>query len=471
MRVNDNLAVFEQNPKFFALFTDFSYLCSPNTAQGPQTYANMLLRFSVTNYRSFGHEMTLDLTASNGIKDLPGSGVSPIGNTNNKVLNAVAIYGANSSGKSNLLMAIGTMRGMVRDSVRLNDSDTLPYEPFLLSTREQHPTRFEAVYYEPDNKATITYGFEYTEEAIKKEWLVAKWPSRSEKRLFLRTPEGVEIDERSYPEGGRARELPLNGNRLFLSLAGQVGGSISNGVINWFQDQLRVISGIEDTYSHYTRRRVYNSPEAKNSVQQFLGKMKLGFDRIDATKVDFESMGFPPGMPKELIAQIKRDPIIQVSSIHNVYSEDGQVARTESFDLDSQESAGTNKIFSLSGPLLDALAGGITLLIDELDSQMHPMITWRLVQMFNSATDNPHCAQLVFTTHDTNLLSNELFRRDQIWFTEKDPTESTALYPLTRAHENSAKINHTPRNDSNYQKNYIAGLYGALPFLRSRLPE
>ena len=429
----------------------------------------MLLKFSVDNFRSFGHVMTLDLNASNGIKDNPGRSTSPISPTG-KALNALAIYGANSSGKSNLLMAIGTMRHMVLDSVRLNEGDALDYTPFMLSTSEPRPTRFELTYHEPESHATVTYGFEYTEDVIEKEWLVAKWPGRSEKKLFTRTGKDVQLDDRVFTEGLRARELPLNNNRLFLSLAGQAGGEISNSVLAWFKGKLRVISGIQDTYSHYTRKRVYNNPEVKTSVQDFLSKMKLGFDTIIPQKVDFETLGYPPGMPKELIAQLKRDPIIQVSSVHNVYNESGEVARTESFDLDAQESAGTNKIFNLSGPLLDALETGMTLLVDELDSQMHPLISWRLVEMFNSPVENSKSAQLLFTTHDTNLLSSRLFRRDQIWFTEKNAVESTTLYSLLEAPEFKEK-KMVPRNDTNYQKNYIQGKYGAIPFLRCELPE
>lgn len=408
--------------------------------------------------------MTLDLNASNGIKDNPGRGISPLGNSTSKVLSAIAIYGANSSGKSNLLRALGTMRRMVLDSVRLNDNESLPYDPFVLSTREQRPTRFELSYYEPIARATFVYGFEYTEEAIQKEWLQAKWPGRSEKRLIERTPAGVMLDEIAFSEGIRARELPLNKNRLFLSLAGQAGGEISNSVIKWFRDDLIVISGIRDTYSRYTRKQVMDSPETKLSVEDFLCKMSLGFNTFIPQRIDFDNLGYPQGIPKELIAQMRRDPYIQISSVHNVYDETGVIVRTEQLDLDDQESAGTNKIFALSAPLLEALKQGKTLLIDELDSKMHPLISWRLAEMFNLPDENPHHAQLIFTTHDTNLLSSKLFRRDQIWFTEKDSVENTTLYSMMDAPEFKAK-GVAPRNDTNYQKNYIQGKYGAIPYL------
>ena len=431
----------------------------------------MLLKFSVENYRSFGREMTLDLYASNGITDLPGKGVSVIGSgpSSIKVLNALSLYGANSSGKSNLLQAIRAMRHMVLNSVRLNEGDSLDYDPFVLSTRAPKPTHFEITYYDPATRGIYTYGFEYTEVEIVKEWLLAKWPGRSEKRLIDRTPERIELDPVNFEEGVRAHDtLVLNKNRLFLSLAGQAGGEISNRVITWFQRSLSVISGIHDTTSSYTRKRVADSPETKSRVQEFICKMNLGFERFDAEKVDFESI---PGFPKELIERYKRDPFIQIHSAHNVYDENGAVVRTEMLDLDSQESAGTNKVFALSAPLLEALDEGMTLVVDELDSKMHPLLSRRLVEMFNNPKENPHSAQLIFTTHDTNLLSNDVLRRDQIWFTEKDSVENTGIYSLLKVHERSVKLNHAPRKDSNYQKNYIQGLYGAVPWITSEKPK
>ncbi len=147
--------------------------------------------------------------------------------------------------------------------------------------------------------------------------------------------------------------------------------------------------------------------------------------------------------------------------MHTVYDKEGNAIGHKSLDLDENESAGTNKIFNLTGPILEALQNGRILVIDELDSQMHPLISWRLIQIFNSPVKNPHGAQLLFTTHDTHLLSNRLFRRDQIWFLEKDPVERSVLYPMMMATD---KLGHAPRNDSNYQKNYVNGLYGAIPF-------
>lgn len=438
------------------------YLCSQNT------HIAMLLSFTVDNYRSFGKAMTLDLTASNGIKDNPGIGITPISDTV-KVLNAVAFYGANSSGKSNFLRAIATMRRIIVQSVRLNENETLPYDPFVLTTATPRPTRFEAVLYHEIEKTTYKYGFEYNAEAITNEWLNSKAPRKSQKDLFSRTRDNFEIDEANFTQGISIENKQLNKNRLLLSLAGQLGVNIANQIIALFQKDMRILSGIEDSnYSSYTRRLVHENEEYKVLAREFLRSMNLGFNEFETTKVEFEKLAFPPGLPAELIAEIKGRTIIEVSSFHRVYDSEDNPIGYKKLNLDENESAGTNKIFNLTGPILEALKFGNVLVIDELDSQLHPLLSWRLIQLFNNPDRNHNGAQLLFSTHDTHLLSNRLFRRDQIWFLEKDPAERSVLFPMMMATE---KLGHTPRNDSNYQKNYINGLYGAIPFPINDSPE
>lgn len=126
------------------------------------------------------------------------------------------------------------------------------------------------------------------------------------------------------------------------------------------------------------------------------------------------------------------------------------------FDLDNDESEGTKKLFFLAGPVLDVLNAGRVLIVDEMEARMHPLITCALVEMFNSLDTNPKRAQLIFTTHDTNLLDRNLFRRDQIWFAEKDSYGASHLYSL---------VEFRPRNDESYERNYLRGKYGAIPYL------
>lgn len=144
------------------------------------------------------------------------------------------------------------------------------------------------------------------------------------------------------------------------------------------------------------------------------------------------------------------------------------ITATRQFELEGNESAGTNKFFNLAGHIYESLKDCMCFCIDELDSQMHPLISWKIVEMFNKTDINSTGAQLIFTTHDTHLLSKELFKRDQIIFIEKDKKESSDLYTMLDAKQH---LNNSPRTDLNYQKNYVQGRYGAIPFPTNDVPE
>lgn len=420
----------------------------------------MLTGFIVDNFRSIGEEQSIDLCASNAIKDLANKGYTVV--QDKKYLNSISFYGANSSGKTNVLKAIGLMKSIVLHSVRLNDNEPLPYDPFLLTTKPSRPTKFVAIFIDASDRAHFEYGFKYNREEIVEEWLDAKFPKKSKKHLFHRTETGVELDSIAYAEGEKFKDVNLNKNRLFLSLVGQLGGEISNRIIEWFRTNVMVLSGLNDSnYYKRTSQNIYENSEYREGVLRLIREMNFGFRDITAKEVDMSNIPFPQDLPSELIAKLKSETYIEISTIHNVYDEDGVVTATRPLDLDTDESAGTNKFFNLAGHIYESLKYGRTLCIDELDSQMHPLISWKIVEMFNDPMVNKNGAQLIFTTHDTNLLSKDLFRRDQILFVEKDKKESSDIYTMLEAKMN---LNHSPRTDSNYQKNYIQGKYGAIPF-------
>lgn len=453
----------EHLPQFLGKYLKLLYLCGPKTTRP----IVMLIRFTVENYRSIGEEKSLDLCASNAIKDLVNRGYSTV--QDKKYLNSIAFYGANSSGKTNFLKAIGQMRNIVLHSVRLNDNEPLPYEPFLLSTKEARPTKFEVSFIDPEDRAQFEYGFKYNEDSIVEEWLDAKFPRKSKKHLFTRTGTEVIPDSIFFAEGEKFKDVNLNKNRLFLSLVGQLGGEISNRVIEWFRTKVIVLSGINDSnYYKRTSRNIYESSEYREGILDLIRQMNFGFEDIKAEKVDMSNMTFPQELPAEIIAKIKNETYIEISTVHNVYDEDGNIATTRQFELEGNESAGTNKFFNLAGHIYESLKDGRCLCIDELDSQMHPLISWKIVEMFNNTDINTSGSQLIFTTHDTHLLSKELFRRDQIIFIEKNKKESSDLYTMLDAKQH---LNHSPRTDSNYQKNYIQGRYGAIPFPTNDEPE
>lgn len=419
----------------------------------------MLVQFIVGNFLSFNKKRTLSLKAR-GISELK-TNISTF--KSEKLLRSAVVYGANSSGKSNLIKALERMRDVVLTSVKLNDSDELDYSPFLLSNEtENHPTFFEIVFWH--DSIRYRYGFEYTLELIVNEWLFAGKTEKNEKPLFIRTIDGIGVSDK-FKEG-KGNESKTNDNRLFISLVAQLGGDVSKRIVDFFNDY-NVLSGLEhNDYTGFTMRMLHKNLDGCNESLKLYQKLKLGFKEINAVESDFNPAEIPdyisPKMKTKLIKELGGKKAISLKTIHNKFDKKGNIIDFVVFDKLGNESEGTNKIIDLSGPIFDTLNFGKTLIIDELDAKLHPLITIRIVELFNDPESNPNNAQLIFTTHDTNLLSEDLFRRDQIWFSEKDDLEQTDLYSLLDINlPDGTKV----RNDSNLEKNYIRGRYGAIPFI------
>lgn len=419
----------------------------------------MIVQFTVGNFLSFNAKQVLNLEAK-GISELK---------TNictfkaEKILRSMVIYGANSSGKSNLIKAMERMREVVLSSVRLNDSDELEYSPFLLSIEtDSLPTFFEIIFWKESIR--YRYGFEYNLRQIENEWLFAGKSEKSEKTLFIRTIEGIAVDAK-YKEGVGI-ESKTNNNRLFVSLVAQLGGPISKQILEFFKNY-NVLSGLDhNDYKGFTTRMLHKNLNGCEESLELYQKLKLGFQDIKAIESDFNLSEIPENLTDELRIKLVKDLTgkrnISLKTVHNKYDKKGEIVDFVLFDKLKNESEGTNKIIDLSGPIFDTLKFGKALIIDELDAKLHPLITMRIVELFNSPISNTKNAQLIFATHDTNLLGEELFRRDQIWFTEKDEREQTELYSLYDFNlPDGSKV----RNDSNLEKNYIRGRYGAIPFI------
>lgn len=420
----------------------------------------MITNFCAENYRSISERVELSFAASMGIKDTEDEGYTVMNGQN--ILNAMAIFGANSSGKSNVFKAIGRMRSLIVQSVRLNDNESLNYDPFLLSDSPLRPTRFELSFV--DGTDRFTYGFSYTAKQIEEEWLMAKYPRRSQKTLLRRTAEGIEIDEQRFSEGLNIKNgsVPLNNNRLFISLAAQLGGEVSKRVIEWFRTQLNVISGLRDNdFSRVTKEMLHAHVDYREDVLGLIGGLDLGFDEVTTEQENIDELSLPKGFPAGLISSLKEHPPITAYARHTKYNDEGDEVGLVDFDIDEKESDGTRKLFNLAGPIVDTLREGKVLFIDELDAELHPLLSRQIVKRFNCPKTNPRGAQLVFTTHDTNMLSRKLLRRDQVVFVEKDKKAMTHLTPMMSIKmENGAK----PRTDSNYEKNYLEGKYNAIPY-------
>jgi len=417
---------------------------------------------------SFRDTKTLNMVAS-VIKEHADKNVFKIEIPNAKrakeinLLKSSVIYGANASGKSNLIKAISFMKYFVlNSSIGRPVSDKIPVERFLLdSEKDDEPSFFETIF--THKGIRYRYGFEVNLVKVVNEWLFYA-PKGKEAMLFMREGENFKLGS-NFREGKGLKEKTRE-NALFLSVAAQFNGEISTNILQWFKQKLRIISGLDDQkYADFTIKKIRND-EGKNEILKFLAIADLGIDDIKMIFYDIDDDEVPDFIRKDILKRIESKgkneiPPIQVKEIFKIvslrdkYDRDKIKCEKIRFDF-GNESEGTKKLFALSGLLTSALKEGYVLVVDELDSRFHPMMTRFLIELFNSNVTNQANAQLIFATHDTNLLTKSLFRRDQIWFTEMDRYGATDLYSL---------VDYRVRSDATFSKDYILGKYGAIPFI------
>ncbi len=398
----------------------------------------MLVNFTFKNYRSFKNEMTLSMEAA-PIQELSDAVVK---SCDEELLPVAVMYGANSSGKSNVLKAFKAMRDVLLNSVRLNPKDRLEAEPFSLDlTSGDEPTSFEIQF--TLNNSKFRYGFDYTAEAIVAEWLYEKRPAEREFELFLRSGKEFKISKTRFAEGlGKQSATP--DNRLFVSLVAQLNGKVSQSILDWFSN-IEYMSGMDDNgYAGKTLEMLLMKQNGSSEITRFFEETNLGFMDIDVELEDVNEMKFSS------------------ETVHWVYDERGNRSGLRNFPTERMESEGTKKIIEIAGPIFDAILNGKILIVDELDAKLHPFLTRKIIGLFMDKEINRNGAQLIFATHDTNLLNIRYLRRDQIWFTEKDKSDSTDLYSLVEFRDDSGN---KVRNDRNIEKDYINGRYGAIPFM------
>ena len=413
----------------------------------------MLLEFTVGNFLSFKDKKTLDFSTSS-ISDFPNNVYTEGGY---KFLKSIVIYGANASGKSNLLKAMNVMRQMVTGTAQQSSTSILSILPFLLNKKSmENPSHFEALFL--IEGVRYRYGFEATHEKITSEWLFEA-KKNTEKPLFIRIPEGIDVMPR-FKEG-RNIEQRTRDNALFLSIVDQFNGEVAHKVMHWFNNW-RIVSGLSHTEQRQVTYKYLKTPSKANVLKNFFMLFDLGFYNIRLGERLLSQNDILGLMINEKSTEYKptfiREPVLDAYTIHNQYDDLGAIVGSIEFNMEILESSGTNKLFDITGSILEALEAGSPLIIDELDAKLHPLITLSLIRLFHNPEYNPNNAQLIFATHDTNLLSMGRFRRDQIYFTEKNAVEATELYSLVEF-----KLKGTVRKDRSFEKDYIQGLYGAIP--------
>lgn len=356
-----------------------------------------------------------------------------------KLLKSAAIYGANSSGKSNLIKSLKFMQDTIINSSKLNSTDKLNVSPFLLAEENKSlPSYFEIQLIDWQHNY-YRYGFELDNNKIHSEWLYQiPEESKKEQALFLRNNEGIGVSDIFSEAKGLEERTRDNG--LFLSVCDQFNVSKGKMVFSDINN-IEILSGVN--HEPFTSMTNVLLKEETKTTKEFFKNLQLGFTDIDL-----------------IIGE--RALIDKARTTHNIYDRYGKTIGQQSFIITQSESAGTNKIFDMAGYILFTLKFGLPLVVDELDAKLHPLLTKKIIEMFHSPEINKKGAQLIFATHDTNLLGCDCFRRDQIWFTEKDEKEQTDLYSLVEFRDpDGTKV----RNDRNYEKDYIQGRYGAIPFI------
>jgi len=414
----------------------------------------MIIEFSVKNYRSIKELQTLSMVAAPIKSKYPELDTNNIIKVSDKLslLKSVAIYGANGSGKSNLVKAIITMLIFIRDSFKNELIGRAIIEPFALNHENPNlPTFFQLVFLY--NNVRYRYGFEVYRNEVKSEWLFGT-PDKKEVYFFTREGSTIQINEKQFVEG---KELAnkTSVNNLFLNIAKAFNGNVSKRIVDFLTGSILVSAGINDSSFRETTLDIMKFEHFKQHILSFMNIADFGIQEISNRKTIIKNI--PEGVSEDLLNQILTDNGEVVVSKRTVLDENGHKLLDKEWIMDDHESDGTQKIFNYSGVITTTLMSGMALFLDEFDARLHPMLTKKIVEMFNSPILNKNGAQLIFVTHDTNLLDNTLLRRDQIYFTEKNKMQETVLYSLADFKG--------VRNDASYEKDYINGKYGAIPFL------
>jgi uncharacterized protein len=419
----------------------------------------MLIEFRVENFLSFEEMATLSMVATT---DDTHEGSNVLQQKDKlRLLKSAAIYGANAAGKSNFIKAMAFMDYLVTYGPRMSKKNKIPDFSFKLDKKDEHrPSFFEVTFLKNDKR--FRYGFELKDNRVASEWLFCT-PTIREALLFTRDEqEGIVVGP-SFKEA-KGLEVKPRDNQLFLNIVAGYNNeeSVSEEVINWFEN-FDVTMGLDST-RFYLGKTLHlldrHGDKYQPKLREFLKKLDVleDFEVKHSGKIE----EFPDDMPEEVRSYLKSgedEPVIIVK--RKIY-EKGKVVGVHEFDLLEDESEGTLKLFTLAGFFLDTLEHGGTLVVDELESNLHPLITRKVIELFNSATDNPYGAQLIFATHDTNLLSNRFFRRDQIWFVEKNKPGVSCLFSLAEYKDGAQQ---KTRKDASFGKDYIHGRYGAIPYL------
>ncbi len=393
----------------------------------------MILEFCSTNYLSIKDELKLSFI-STPLKESCSepNDLFPLEDTGISLVRSAVIYGANASGKSNVLKAFDFYKRFITDSFKNGQAgEVIDVDNFRLNaTTVNEPTTIEATF--TDGEFIYRYGFEVDRQSVHEEWLYKRACRKRAKdvELFYREGDKTTVHSKSQLMQELVNKKMVRSNALLLSTAAQFNEPTSVSILRWLSDTLVVFCS-EDDHLWNNAIKHLDEESMRKRIIVFAKYADLGIENI--TKIDN-----------------------RIVSDHRQYDDEGREVNNVSFAFNRNESEGTIKYFSLAYPIIDALDKGKRIIIDELDSKLHPLLVKKIVALFNDAQTNPKGAQLLFTAHDTFLLGAGLFRRDQVWFTQKDNFGATELFSLAE---------YKVRSTSPFERNYLLGKYGATPII------
>ena len=413
----------------------------------------MLIEFRVKNFRSLRDEQTLSLVADKD-KSLQESNTMPSGiKAAPTLLRSMAIFGPNAGGKSNLIKALQFMRAVVAESASvMQPGQAFHTQSFRFeATSVAQPTEFDVSFVLDGIR--YQFGFALTALRITREYLLVYKAFKPQLWFERYFDEESGKDLYDFGTGLKGPKSVWEGatrpNALFLSMAVQLNSEQLQPVFAWFVKQLAIFNEITPLGQHFSIEML-RKPEGKRAICDFLTSADISISDIEVVtrKVSGQAVHFDMAAEKTEVRNEEQE--VHELLFHHV-TDHGEAV----FSL-GDESMGTRNLLFLTGPVLEILDKGMVLVVDELGSSLHQLLVRRLVELFQNSRFNKKGAQLIFTSHDTSLLDQDLFRRDQIWFVEKDRDQASKLYPLS---------DFSPRKNEALERGYLMGRYGALPFL------
>lgn len=420
----------------------------------------MILQFTVKNFLSIKDEVTLSMIASKESSFEDNLLPYEDGKQMKNALKSLVIYGANASGKSNILKALRFFIRFIKNSHEMQQGKKIPTVSFKLDSEcSDKPSKFEIIFIYNDIK--YRYGFSVTEDEVVKEHLYY-YPNGRQSTIFERNKDEYKftIDIERQNE---LRNKFHSKNKLFISTESLWEYEKAKLPFEWLSNHLNIIIN-HDGLEHDTGRNMNKDENINILVKKYIKLADVGIDNInikiqnadEILNSDVLKLLSDDGKA-EILKGLQDGNFLDIKMVHSIKDKNGNIV-THEFGL-GQESDGTQKFFGILGPWLDALLHGYTIVIDELDMKLHTLLVKKLIEMFLDPDINKRNAQLIFTTHDTNLLDSNLLRRDQIYFVEKKEDKSTALYSLY----DFGGV----RKNISIEKGYLQGKYGAIPVLNN----